>query len=591
MTKHVKTRVTYPRETLRLYWEQIRKDKLLFYLMAICIPLSAVIFDTVIPYLLSRAVGTFVVRDTAQLQVFLWSAGIVAAVGLVINMIGYQSSARHESKVRNGLIETTLGKLLHREVDFFANQKVGALTSRLGDFVDSHIELQSLFFMKVIPFALNTILGIVLIALASPLVAVIALCLVMGVIIQVRFSKNYREAFRAERKALRGETYGLLADIIANNQTVKVFAKESQELASVRSLNQRFRRAYVKDFMILNIDGTARLLVMNAVQIAAIYIIAHMLLAGTIELGIAIFTLAYMQRFATHLFELGMILVGYDTVLMTAAPMTELMLQRAAVKDKRGASILNVTAGTIQFDEVRYAYSDAKSTAVIDSIDLTIAAGQRVGIVGPSGAGKTTLTKLLLRYSNPTSGALRIDGQDISTVTQQSLRDAIAYVPQEPLLFHRTLVENIAYAQPDASKEMARDAAARAHALEFIDRLPDGLDTVVGERGVKLSGGQRQRIAIARAILKDAPILVLDEATSALDSESEKLIQASLNELMKNRTSIVIAHRLSTIAKLDRIIVLENGTIVEDGTHAELLRHDGIYAKLWKHQSGGFIEE
>ena len=184
-----------------------------------------------------------------------------------------------------------------------------------------------------------------------------------------------------------------------------------------------------------------------------------------------------------------------------------------------------------------------------------------------------------------------VDGQDIKKVTQQSLREAIAYVPQEPLLFHRTLRENIAYGKQNASEKEVVEAARRAHALEFIERLPQGFDTLVGERGVKLSGGQRQRVAIARAILKDAPILVLDEATSALDSESEKLIQASLDELMKGRTSIVIAHRLSTIAKLDRIVVLEDGTIEEDGTHQQLIKQKGTYATLWSHQTGGFIDE
>jgi ATP-binding cassette subfamily B protein len=212
-------------------------------------------------------------------------------------------------------------------------------------------------------------------------------------------------------------------------------------------------------------------------------------------------------------------------------------------------------------------------------------------VVGHSGSGKTTLTRLLLRFSDIESGAIMIDGQDIGNVTQKSLRESIAYVPQEPMLFHRSLRENIAYGKPNATMKEITAAAEKANALEFIKKLPDGFETTVGERGVKLSGGQRQRIAIARAILKDAPILVLDEATSALDSDSEKLIQDALSKLMKGRTSIVVAHRLSTIAKLDRIIVLEDGQIAEQGSHDELLKQKGTYAKLWAHQSGGFIEE
>jgi ATP-binding cassette subfamily B protein len=201
------------------------------------------------------------------------------------------------------------------------------------------------------------------------------------------------------------------------------------------------------------------------------------------------------------------------------------------------------------------------------------------------------LTRLLLRFSDVDAGEIRIDGTDISRVSQKSLRDTIAYVPQEPLLFHRTLRENIAYGKPDATEAQIRKAARLANALDFIDELPAGMETMVGERGVKLSGGQRQRIAIARAILKDSPILILDEATSALDSESEKLIQDALTKLMKGRTSIVIAHRLSTIAKLDRIVVLDKGVVVEDGSHKTLVARKGTYASLWSHQSGGFIEE
>jgi ATP-binding cassette subfamily B protein len=222
---------------------------------------------------------------------------------------------------------------------------------------------------------------------------------------------------------------------------------------------------------------------------------------------------------------------------------------------------------------------------------LKIPAGKTVGLVGVSGSGKTTLTKLLLRFDDVTSGAIYIDGKDIRDVTQTSLREAIAYVPQESSLFHRSIFENIAYGKMDATREEVIRAAKLANADEFIRELPNGYDTLVGERGVKLSGGQRQRVAIARAILKDAPILVLDEATSALDSESEALIQEALKNLMKNRTSIVVAHRLSTIAGLDMIVVLSEGKIVEQGSHQELLKKGGEYAKLWSRQSGAFLKE
>ena len=221
-----------------------------------------------------------------------------------------------------------------------------------------------------------------------------------------------------------------------------------------------------------------------------------------------------------------------------------------------------------------------------------MAHGERIGLVGVSGSGKTTLTKLLLRFADVQKGEILVSGQNIKDVTQESLRKNIAYVPQETSLFHRTIAENIAYGKPGATMQEIIWAAKQANADEFIQDLPKGYETLVGERGIKLSGGQRQRIAIARAILKDAPILVLDEATSALDSESEALIQDALEKLMKGRTSIVIAHRLSTVAGLDRIVVMANGKIVEQGKHADLLqRENGVYAGLWGRQSGAFMEE
>ena len=558
--------------------------------MSLCVPLSAIIFDTMIPYLLSRAIGT-IENGQEGMSTLLITAGIVGLIGITLNLIGYQVAARHESNIRVWLIDDVMSRLLNKDMAFFSNQKVGALTSGLVDFVDNHINLQSLILMKTIPFVLNTSLGILLIAQASMTIALIVLGLVVALLVQVRLSSSYREDYRMKRKKLRGETHGLIADIFANNQTVKTFAMESNELATISDINNRFRHAYVRDFSVLSIDGTLRLLVMNSIQIFSIILIAGMLASGNISLGIAIFTLAYLQRFATQLFELGAILLGYDTLFIAAAPMTEILLKEPVVKDADNATVLKINGGSVEFSSVSFSYEEDKSSSALIDFNLVVPSGQRLGIVGRSGAGKTTLTKLLLRFNDISQGSISIDNQDVALVTQRSLRQAISYVPQEPLLFHRSIRDNIAYGDWSATNEEVAHAAKLAHATEFIEKLPLGMDTIVGERGVKLSGGQRQRIAIARAILKDAPILVLDEATSALDSESEKLIQSALKKLMKGRTSIVIAHRLSTIAQLDRIIVLDDGRVVEDGTHEELLKNNGTYAKLWSHQSGGFIEE
>lgn len=259
-----------------------------------------------------------------------------------------------------------------------------------------------------------------------------------------------------------------------------------------------------------------------------------------------------------------------------------------AVRDAENAPDLIVTHGKIEFKNVWFKY---KRKWVLRDFNLTIQAGERVGLVGPSGAGKSTLVHLLMRFYDPTRGEILIDGQDIKTVTQDSLRRSIAFIPQEPTLFNRTIRENIEYGKPGATDKQIRDASHRAAAHDFIMGTEKKYDSMVGDRGIKLSGGQKQRIAIARAFLKNAPILVLDEATSALDSETEIAIQKSFDDLAHGRTTLAIAHRLSTLRNMDKIVVLDNGEIVEQGTHNQLIRRRGEYSRLWKMQSGGFLQE
>jgi ATP-binding cassette subfamily B protein len=294
-----------------------------------------------------------------------------------------------------------------------------------------------------------------------------------------------------------------------------------------------------------------------------------------------------------RLFVLTTLTRQIEESMLKAKPMTHILSERAEIIDTKDASELLLHNGAVELNEVSFEYvEDKTSERVFSNLKLSIKPGEKVGLIGPSGGGKTTFTRLLLRFDDIQSGIITIDGQNIAEVTQHSLRSNIGYVPQEPLLFHRTVKENIAYGKLDATDNEIRQAAKAAHALEFIESLPKGFDTIVGERGIKLSGGQRQRVAIARAMLKNAPILLLDEATSALDSESEQLVQSSLDTLMKHKTAIVIAHRLSTIQKMDRIIVLDDGKIVEQGSHTELLKNKkGLYTRLWKHQSGGFLTD
>lgn len=574
-----------------MYWQQVRKYKPSFFTMLIALPIAGLLLDTLLPYFLAQAVGTLTSHDGGKLYHFLLLAGTAAAVGVCLNLVGFQMAIRHESNVRHELVKDTMNKLLAKDHDFFANQKVGALTGKFIDFVNGHVGLQDLFILRTLWFVITMGSGITILFMSSPIIGLLVLGLLIGLLVQIRLSIKLRKPLRTARKELIGELNGATADMISNNLTVKTFAKEKHEVRELSKISNRYRNAYIKDFRWMSVEGSSRLAVMSAVQIIAISILANLLFTNQIELGIAIFAIAYLQRIAGQLFMIGDIVNGYDRIFLQAAPMSDILQQIETVNDISGAKKLVVQNASIDLKSVSYAYDGAKEKPVINDVDLHIPAGQKIGLIGQSGAGKTTITKLLLRFADIDKGEMLIDGQNIAEVTQSSLRESIAYVPQEPLLFHRSLRENIAYSTPNATDEQILDAAKKANALDFIKQLPEGLDTTVGERGVKLSGGQRQRIAIARALLKNAPILVLDEATSALDSESEKMIQDALEKLMKNRTSIVIAHRLSTIAKLDRIIVLDQGKIVEDGTHQELLAQNGIYAKLWSHQSGGFIEE
>jgi ATP-binding cassette subfamily B protein len=311
---------------------------------------------------------------------------------------------------------------------------------------------------------------------------------------------------------------------------------------------------------------------------------------GTAGVAAVVVTFAYYVQATKILFDFNQIYRQLERTLTEAAQFAELLLDPPTVLDPESPEPVAHTGASVVLERVRFTHAGDR-TPLFDGLDLRIADGERVGLVGRSGGGKTSIARLLLRLMDVDDGRILVGGQDVTRLSQADLRGLIAYVPQDPVMFHRTIGANIAFGRPGATTAEIRAAADAAHVTEFVEALPQGFDTLVGERGVKLSGGQRQRVAIARAILRNAPILLLDEATSALDSESEALIQGALWTMMEGRTAIAVAHRLSTVAGMDRLVVLDRGRVVEQGTHAELLTRGGGYAKLWQRQSGGFLGE
>ena len=516
---------------------------------------------------------------------------LVNAVGQACSKLQDWSVMRLEMNGNYHLARLCFDTLSNQSMTFHTSRFGGSLVSQTSRFMGGYSQLVDVVVYSLIPTIASIVCTVVFLWPASPLFVIILFALLV-LYVGVAYTMYQRILpLSAKTAAAQSKLSGVLSDAVTNILAVKTCGREDFER---QLFDEADREAMEAERISMN--AMMRRGAMTSTLITLIMFVTSIFVCGGnawygISAGTLVMMFTYTYQLSMRFNYINSMMQRMNRAVGDAAEMTKILDEPRLVEDAPGAPELVVKDGAIDFEGLTFRYPDAaENDYVFQNLSLHVPAGQRVGLVGHSGSGKTTLTKLLLRLSDVQQGHILVDGQDVSACTQQSLRRQIAYVPQEALLFHRSIRENISYGRPDATDAEILEAARLANAMEFIDRLPAGLETMVGERGVKLSGGQRQRVAIARAILADCPILVLDEATSALDSESEALVQDALKNLMAGRTSIVVAHRLSTVAALDRIVVLEEGNIVEDGTHAELSQAGGVYEGLWDRQSGAFLE-
>lgn len=585
---------TSTKDTFKLY-KQYALEQKGWFLLALIFIVLAVLAGLIPPILYKRFFDVVEQADSlvaikSDLFIILFQ---LVGVYLVLNL-GYRISAYGAivgvTNAADAIYQKLFAHIHTRSYSFFSDTFTGSLVKKVNRFVSVFNRLFDIFFWDLIPLGIRIVFVTTALWLVSPVFGIILLCWALLFIVVAYGVIRYRVKLDIERYAADSAVTGMLADTITGAIPVKLFAAQERErhrFAKTTNLQKDLtKRSWMVDLYLNIFQGLFALVV----EIGLMYFAIQLLVAGTISIGDIVLLQSYILLIGREVWELSHVLKRLFESLAEANEMTELYHQPIKIKDAHKAKKLQVKKGEVVFDGVDFGYN--KTREILKDFHLQIAPGEKVALVGSSGAGKSTVTKLLLRLFDVTGGQVLIDGQDIKKVQQKSLHEQVALVPQDPILFHRTLLENIQYGNPKATKEQVVRAAKLAHAHEFIKDFPAGYDTYVGERGVKLSGGERQRVAIARAILKNAPILILDEATSSLDSESEKLIQDALQKLMKNKTTIVIAHRLSTIMAMDRIIVMEKGKIKEEGSHDDLLqKKKGLYKKLWELQAGGFLPE
>ncbi|MCB1114065.1 MAG: ABC transporter ATP-binding protein [Chlamydiia bacterium] len=480
--------------------------------------------------------------------------------------------------------------VIHHSYRFFSDHFTGSISNKISDMTQSFSRVVELILHLFVPVLIVLVLSILFFSLMSPLFGIIlGLWIVAHYGICFYFSKSCDRSALIHSEA-RSNLAGKVVDALANHASIRMFAKERWETKYLAAFQKDEQQKHFESLWI--IEKMKFFLGISSLIGPGILLNGYMLYSwgqGNLSSGDVIYIFNTTWNVMLMSWIAGLELPGFFKDIGIAKQALSIIQTPHEVIDDNKSLPLKVRGGEIAYENITYGYNPSQN--IFEGLSLTLRPGEKVGLVGLSGAGKTTFVHLLLRYHDLNSGKITIDGQDISKVTLASLHDSISFIPQDPSLFHRTIWDNIAYGKEGATPEEILHAAKQAKVDDFVQTLPMKYETEVGERGIKISGGQRQRITIARALLKDAPILVLDEATSALDSVTEQEVQEGFDLLMKGRTSIVIAHRLSTLADMDRILVFESGKIVEAGSREELMEKRGLFSRLWTMQAGGFLPD
>jgi len=576
----------------RLFWYALgSKERLVFFLAVAGIVLASI--ADIIPPILYRDFFDTLSGTSAQITALVRILVLILLIHFfswIFWRLCNFSVIFFESHGMAKLRQRAFDYMINHSHTFFANNFTGSLVQRVNRFARSFERLTDRLIWSILPLLVKIIgISIILWSVSRAIMYAMIVWAVFLILFNYFFAR-WKLKYDIRQAEADSRTTGLLADDISNQNPIQLFTSFNDESSRFKKISNEQARASWTTWGLNEIMGSVQGACMILIEFFLFYYALRYWQAGILTLGVFVLVQVYLFSLNQHLWEFTRVTRDIYESYADAKEMAEIMLLPHEIRDLPTATALVVAKGEIEFHDATFNFH--KTRAVLDKINLKIKPGEKVAVIGPSGAGKSTFARLLFRFYDLDDGKILIDGQDIKYVTQESLRKNISLVPQDPVLFHRTLMENIRYGKRDATDAEVFSAALAAHCDEFIHNLPLGYDTYVGERGVKLSGGERQRVVIARAILKNAPILVLDEATSSLDSHSEALIQDALGKLIEGKTVIVIAHRLSTVRKMDRIVVIDKGKVVEDGSHDELLgKEGGLYKKLWEMQAGGFIYE